>query len=174
MSGEHPLPGLQKAMFLLCPHTVERVFSPQVSCRALILSWDLSLSLSLSHNQLINSQGLHLLILSHWGLGFYHINLGGHKYSVYSKEGILSPEYPGPGTEGEGLRLWAGSPPWPTGFLAQGEEHSGTWAGAGPSKAQHPGWGKGVVPSSPPCFQTLTHWFQSRSRDQRWDCLTET
>ena len=127
----------------------------------------LSLSLSLSHNQLINSQGLHLLILSHWGLGFYHINLGGHKYSVYSKEGILSPEYPGPGTEGEGLRLWAGSPPWPIGFLALGEEHSGTQAGAGPSKAQHPGWGKDVVPSSPPCLQTLTDFRADReTRDE--------
>ena len=74
VSGEDPLPGLQKATFLLCPHTVKREFFPLMSLvRALIPSWDLSLS----HGQLINSQEPHLLILSHWKLGFYHINWGG-------------------------------------------------------------------------------------------------
>lgn len=51
----------------------ERVFSPRVSCKG---TNPIMRSLSLSHDQLINSQEPHLLILSHWGLGFYHINLG--------------------------------------------------------------------------------------------------
>ena len=80
LSGVGPVPGTWTAVFLLCPHTVEgvREFCEVPFIRALI---PLIRAQPSCPNHLPKA---HLLLLSRWGLGFQHVNLGGGDTNIQS------------------------------------------------------------------------------------------
>ena len=80
--SEDPLPGSYTAVFLLCPHMAEEMREPLGSPWQghYLHSWEF-------HSCDQSLLKAHILVLSHWGLVFWHMHWGGgHKHSVYSRQ----------------------------------------------------------------------------------------
>lgn len=92
--SEGSIPGLQTATFSLCSHMVEKKERKQTLCVSYYKHTNAITGTPSSwpHLNLITFQWPYLQILSLWGLGFQHVNLG-KSYTIHS---MISPPHPFP------------------------------------------------------------------------------